>query len=60
MIFEEGEILRLKKPHACGGDGFEVVRSGADVKIKCLKCGHVITVDIDKLKKSVKAGKVKK
>lgn len=45
----------MKKPHACGNNKFVVVRSGADVKIRCLKCSHLITVDIDKLKKSVKS-----
>ena len=33
-----GDIVRLKKAHPCGGDEWVVVRVGADIRIKCLKC----------------------
>ena len=33
-----GDRVRLKKKHPCGGDEWEVVRLGADIGIKCLKC----------------------
>lgn len=55
MIFEVGEVLKLKKAHPCGGDRFKVVRSASDVKIECLKCGHSLIMEIDRLKKSVKS-----
>ncbi|MDY6430070.1 MAG: DUF951 domain-containing protein [Bacilli bacterium] len=42
-----GSIVELKKPHACAtkNKNFEVIRVGADIKIKCLGCGHVIMID---------------
>ncbi len=33
-----GDVVRLKKVHPCGGYDWQVVRLGADIGIKCLKC----------------------
>lgn len=52
--FEVGDNVTTKKPHACGSDLWEIVRVGADYKIKCLKCGRVVMLDSDKFHKAVK------
>ena len=31
-----------KKNHPCGGKEWEVLRAGADFRIKCTTCGHMI------------------
>ena len=49
------DILVMKKAHPCGGIKFSVVRSGSDVRIKCLKCGHALEIGREKLEKSVKS-----
>lgn len=46
MIFKIGDKIRAKKPHACGGKEWEITRTGADVKLKCLKCGRMIFVSV--------------
>jgi hypothetical protein len=33
-----GDIVRLRKVHPCGSYEWEVVRVGADIGLKCLKC----------------------
>ena len=33
-----GDTVRLKKPHPCGGFEWEVVRLGADIGLRCLRC----------------------
>jgi hypothetical protein len=38
MEIKLGDVVRLKKIHPCGGYDWEVVRLGADIGIKCLKC----------------------
>ena len=38
----EGDVLTLKKAHPCGSDRFEVIRAGADVRLKCTGCGKTI------------------
>ena len=35
-----GDVVRMKKVHPCGGDEWQVVRLGADIGIKCLRCGR--------------------
>ena len=46
MIYEVGGVITSKKAHACGGNEWQVLRTGADVKIKCLKCGRVVFVSV--------------
>lgn len=40
MEIKLGDVVRLRKKHPCGGDEWEVVRLGADIGIRCLKCQH--------------------
>ena len=35
--YKLGSIVMMKKPHPCGKNEWEIVRVGADIKIKCLK-----------------------
>ncbi|MCK5317491.1 MAG: DUF951 domain-containing protein [Anaerolineales bacterium] len=36
------DVIRLRKPHPCGGTDWIVVRIGADIGLKCLGCGRRI------------------
>ncbi len=47
-------MIETKKPHPCGGSKWQVVRTGADYKIKCLTCGRIVMLTPDELKKRVK------
>lgn len=49
-----GDTVTTRKPHACGCDKWQVIRVGADYKIKCDKCGHVVLLDSIKFHKAVK------
>jgi hypothetical protein len=40
MHFELGDRLRLRKKHPCGNFDWEVVRLGADIGLRCEKCGR--------------------
>jgi hypothetical protein len=40
VAFAVGDVVRLKKPHPCGGFDWSVVRLGADIGIKCQTCGR--------------------
>ena len=44
MDIHVGEILRLKKQHPCGSKEWEVLRIGADFRLKCMGCGHQIMI----------------
>ena len=60
-IFALGDRVILKKPHACGENLWEIVRVGADVKLKCLGCERVIMLDrlefLKRAKKLLPSGK---
>lgn len=40
--FENGDKIQMRKPHACGANEWQITRTGADIKIKCLGCGRVV------------------
>ncbi len=41
-VFNLGDIVRMKKQHPCGSFNWEVMRMGADIKIKCQGCGRMV------------------
>ena len=44
LNYEVGDIVKLKKPHPCGSNEWEILRVGADFRLKCMGCGHQIMV----------------
>lgn len=48
--------VEMKKPHPCASRSkrFQIVRVGADVKIRCLGCGNVMMLDRDKFNQKLK------
>ena len=40
--YEVGDIVKLKKKHPCGSFEWEILRVGADFRLKCQGCGHQI------------------
>lgn len=49
-----GDWLLLRKKHPCGSDRWEVVRLGADIRIRCLGCGHLVLLPRSQLEKRVR------
>ena len=49
-----GDRAELKKPHPCGGNIFVILRVGSEIRIKCERGGHDMTIDRIKLEKSIK------
>ena len=57
MDIKVGDILVMKKPHPCKSKEFEVLRIGADFKIRCLGCSREVMVPRSKLEKNIKSVK---
>ena len=63
LNYSVGDVVELKKEHPCQARSkqFEIVRVGADIKIKCLGCGNVLMLTRDnfnqRLKRIVKTQK---
>ncbi len=55
MEIRLGDVVRLRKQHPCGGDQWEVVRLGADIRIRCLKCQHYVLLERSTFARRVKA-----
>ena len=63
MIYDIGTFVEMKKPHACRikstgkhANQWEIVRVGADIKIRCSNCQHEVMMsrfDFDKKLKKV-------
>jgi hypothetical protein len=49
-----GDVIRMRKPHPCGGYEWQVVRMGADIGLVCLTCGRRIMLDRRSLRNRMK------
>ncbi|MBR3807453.1 MAG: DUF951 domain-containing protein [Lachnospiraceae bacterium] len=54
MKIEVGNIVKLKKQHPCGSKEWEVLRAGADFRLKCMGCSHQVMMPRTTLEKNVK------
>ena len=54
MDIQVGDILKLKKQHPCGSSEWEVLRIGADFRLKCMGCRHQIMIARRQVEKNVK------
>jgi hypothetical protein len=48
------DIVKMKKTHPCGEDRWRIIRTGMDVKIKCLGCGRIIMLAHEEFIKKAK------
>ena len=51
----QGDVVRTRKPHPCGGDEWTVLRTGADIRIRCNTCGRLVMLDRESFLKRRKA-----
>lgn len=49
-----GNVVTMKKPHPCGENKWEIIRYGADVKLKCTRCERIVMIDRIKFLRNVK------
>jgi len=52
--FELNDIVETKKTHPCGSNKWEIIRMGADIKIRCTGCDRIVMIPRSKFEKSVK------
>lgn len=52
--YDLGSLLVLKKGHPCGENLWEVVKLGADIRLKCTKCNRLIIIPRVDLNKKIK------
>jgi len=49
----KGDFIKMKKPHPCGENKWEIIRLGMDVKLKCQGCGRLVTLPRKKFTKNM-------
>ena len=54
MKFNVGDIVEMKKKHPCGSFQWEVLRVGADFRMRCLGCDRTLMLTRVKFEKGVK------
>ena len=40
-----GDVVRLRRPHPCGGHDWLVTRLGADIGLRCLTCQRRVLLE---------------
>jgi len=55
MEIKLGDVVRLKKKHPCGSYEWQVMRLGADIGVKCLKCGRRVLIERGVFERRLKA-----
>ena len=60
-MYQVGDFVEMKKPHACiikatgkKANRWEIRRVGADIKIRCSNCDHMVMMSRQKKKKKMK------
>jgi hypothetical protein len=47
-------VVRTRKAHPCGGDQWEIVRLGADIGLRCLRCDRKVLMPRSKLERRIR------
>ena len=54
MDIQVGDTLTMKKTHPCGSAQWQVLRIGADFRLRCLGCGREVMGPRGKFERKVK------
>ena len=54
MQIQVGDIIRMKKKHPCGSFEWEVLRTGADFRLRCRGCGRQVMLPRTQVEKQLR------
>lgn len=54
MLLNIGDLVKMRKAHPCGSDLWTITYVGADIKIRCEKCGRIVMLDRPTFEKRMK------
>lgn len=58
MNYQVNDTITLKKKHVCGSYDWVVIRTGAEIKIRCSKCNREVMIlkkELDRRIKTIKS-----
>ncbi|USS87088.1 DUF951 domain-containing protein [Fructilactobacillus cliffordii] len=53
-MYELHDVVEMKKPHPCGVNRWGIIRVGADIKLECQGCGHIVMMPRRQFEKRMK------
>lgn len=53
-MYDLGDVVEMKKPHACQTNSWEIIRMGMDIKIRCENCRHIVMMPRKEFEKKMK------
>lgn len=54
MDIQVGDVLTMKKAHPCGSRQWQVLRTGADFRLRCLGCGREVMGPRSRFEKNIR------
>ena len=54
MVFEVGQVIKMKKAHPCGTNSWEILRVEMDFRLRCTGCDHQVMVPRKLVEKNFK------
>ena len=54
ISYNLADTVQMKKPHACQTNDWEILRMGADIKLKCMGCGHMVMMPRSEFNRKLK------
>ena len=52
--YNVGNLIVMKKGHPCGENLWEIMKLGADIRLKCTKCGRIVIIPRLEFNKKIK------
>jgi len=49
-----GDVIEMRKPHACGANRWTVIRTGADIRVQCTHCGRALLMPRSQLVRAIR------
>lgn len=49
-----GDVVVLRKAHPCGSDRWQILRVGADIRLKCMGCGRLVMLPRSKVQRRIR------
>lgn len=48
------DVVEMKKQHPCGENRWEIIRMGADIRVKCLGCEQLVMMPRREFNRKIK------
>lgn len=52
--YDLNDIIEMKKQHPCGENRWEIIRMGADIRVKCLGCSQLVLMPRREFNRKIK------